>query len=182
MGTTTGKADINGLVAALERQATEISSYAGRVDAVGRGDLLRTKEKFRERVSIFESLLHTAEKRLDDMSRDERERLRRQIDELAMFVLSKSVNSNIQFCRLMQSGEALPLCAREIFERDARVLERARRRLNQPKYADRVRQQDLDNIETMVGILRDLIARAPELPVFKPQAYADEWYQQFVFD
>jgi hypothetical protein len=177
-----GKADINDLVAALERQATGILSFADRKKTRHRSDLNRTKERFRERVSIFESLLVTTEARLDDIGRDKRERLRKQIDELALFVLSKTVHSNIEFCRLVQSGEAMPLWAREMFQRDVRVLERARERLTQPKYADRVRQQDLDNIETMVGILREMIAQAPKLPVFPPQRYADEYYEALVFN
>ena len=176
-----GKADINDLVAALERQATDILAFAGKSEHPTRRELHHIKEQFRDRVSVFESLLLTIESKLDDMSHDKRDRLRRQIDELTLFVLSKSVRSNIEFCRLVQSGEAMPLWAREIFARDVAVLERARERLGEEKYAGRVRQDDLANIDTMVGILSELIAKAPELPVFRPQRWADEWYQEYVF-
>ncbi|MSP87359.1 MAG: hypothetical protein EXQ92_00895 [Alphaproteobacteria bacterium] len=176
----TGKADINQLVSALERQATEILSFVGRTEDGNPGTLYRTKEQFRERVSVFESLLLTAEAKLDDIGRDKRDRLRRQIDELALFVLSKSVHSNIEYCRFVQSDEVMPLWARDMFQRDVGVLEDARERLTQPKYADRVRREDLDNIETMIRILKDLIAKAPTMPEFRPQRYANEHYEKVV--
>lgn len=176
----TGKADINQLVSALERQATEILSFADRTDGGDQGTLYRTKEQFRERVSVFESLLLTAEAKLDNIGRDKRDRLRRQIDELALFVLSKSVHSNIEYCRLVQSDEAMPLWARDMFRRDVNVLEDARERLTQPKYADRVRQEDLDNIEIMIRILKDLIEKAPAMPEFRPQRFANEYYEKVV--
>ena len=176
----TGKADINQLISALERQATEILSFAGKTGDDNRGELYRTKEQFRERVSIFESLLLTAEAKLDSIGRDKRDRLRRQIDQLALFVLSKSVHANIEYCRLVQADEAMPLWARDMFRRDVNVLEDARERLTQPKYADRVRQEDLDNIETMIRILEDLIEKAPDMPEFRPQRYANEYYEKVV--
>jgi len=176
-----GKADINDLVSALERQATDILAFAGQAERKTRTELHDLKEKFRERVDVFEALLLTIESKLDDLSRDKRDWLRRQIDELTLFVLSKSVHSNIEFCRLVQAGDEMPLWAREIFARDVAVLERARERLSDPQYADRVRQDDLANIDTMIGILTELIAKAPQLPVFKPQRWADEYYPEYVF-
>jgi hypothetical protein len=164
-------AGIGDLMGALERQSKDVMRLARATRSVEPGHMFQLKERFREKVSEFESVVALMDHRLHHLPDDKRKLVADKMSELEAFVLSKSVQSYIAFCTRAESAGSVPLWAREMFGRDIKAVEKARAQISEPRFAGRIPSDDVTAIDRIKQALVALIDKAPRIPDFNARSF-----------
>ncbi len=164
-GRDKGREEVKGLLAALERQATEASQLAERAQRDRGDDRFASFLDFRRKVEEIRALFALTEERLQGVDESRLTDLRAEFERMDLLLTRMLVGAMRNYFSGMRQDQVLPIGARELFEPELRSIDQTRARLLSPRYADRV-PEVLDDLDATADLIRKTIARAPSLPDF----------------
>ena len=164
-GRDKGREEVKGLLAALERQATEASQLAERAQRDRGDDRFASFLDFRRKVEEIRALFALTEERLQGVDESRLTDLRAEFERMDLLLTRMLVGAMRNYFSGMRQDQVLPIGARELFEPELRSIDQTRTRLLSPRYADRV-PEILDDLDATADLIRKTIARAPSLPDF----------------
>ena len=164
-GRDKGREEVKGLLAALERQATEASQLAERAQRDMGDDRFASFLDFRRKVEEIRALFALTEERLQGVDESRLTDLRAEFERMDLLLTRLLVRAMRNYFSGMRQDQVLPIGARELFEPELRSIDQTRARLLSPRYADRV-PEVLDDLDATADLIRKTIARAPSLPDF----------------
>lgn len=165
-GRDNGREEVKGLLAALERQATEASRLADRAQRDMGDDRFASFLDFRRKVEEIRALFALTEERLQGVDESRLTDLRAEFERMDLLLTRMLVRAMRNYFSGMRQDQVLPIGARELFEPELRSIDQTRTRLLSPRYADRVAPEVLDDLDATAELIRKTITRAPSLPDF----------------
>lgn len=165
-GRDKGREEVKGLLAALERQATEASQLAERAQRDMGDDRFASFLDFRRKVEEIRALFALTEERLQGVDESRLTDLRAEFERMDLLLTRMLVRAMRNYFSGMRQDQVLPIGARELFEPELRSIDQTRARLLSPRYTDRVPPEVLDDLDATADLIRKTIARAPSLPDF----------------
>lgn len=158
--------DLQAMLGAIERQATDLLALAGQAQRDMDGNRFSSFLTFRKKVEEVRALLILTEERLKAAHDPKLVDLHAEFERMDLLLTSLFANSTRDYFANIREDQALPIGARELFEPELRILEETRAKLSRPPYADRVAPGLLTELEETAGLIRKTLDRAPSLPDF----------------
>jgi hypothetical protein len=128
---------------------------------------------FRDLCDEFQMLSRLAESSLanlesqDPDNADEAAQMEATYRELQVPMLRAMIRTNLRLLKVwdqrLQAGEGLPYGSRELFRETVRIVDTARNELLRPRYMELLEEEALEDAARADKLLRNLIARAPQL-------------------
>ncbi|WP_042444170.1 hypothetical protein [Azospirillum sp. B510] len=165
-GRQNSRDEVKGLLAALERQATEASRLADRAQRDMDNDRFASFLDFRRKVEEIRALFALTEERLQGVDEARLSDLRAEFERMDLLLTRMMVRAMRNYFSGMRDDQVLPMGARELFEPELRSIDQTRARLLRSRYADRVSPEVLEDLDATADLIRKIIARAPSLPDF----------------
>ena len=151
------------MLAALERQARDITVLAAQTEKNAHQHSFHSYRQFRDKISEFETFGILIENRLKNLETGRDERLDEQFDALNILISKAVLRTSTKFFLALSQSTALPIGSREIFVQELHNLHAAKKRLAEPRYAHLLDKEAERNIEVAENILNEIIERAPSL-------------------
>lgn len=157
------RAEVQTLLAALERQAREAAVLAEVAQRDASKHSFAAYREFRNKVGEFQALVILIEGRLRNLVDHRGDDLRSDFERLDTVMLGLLVRASLSFFFVLSANPILPLGAREIFISELRSLHDAHEKLRRPDFAGRLGQDLERDLETASMILEEIIDKAPSL-------------------
>ncbi|PWC34343.1 hypothetical protein [Azospirillum sp. TSO35-2] len=158
--------EVKGLLAAIERQATEAAGLADRAQRDMGDDRFSSFLDFRRKIEEIRALFALTEERLHGVDESRLSDLRAEFERMDLLLTTMLARAMRNYFSSMRQDQALPIGARELFEPELRTIEQTRDRLLGPRYADRVAPEVMEDLDATADLIRKTIDRAPSLPDF----------------
>lgn len=158
--------EVEGLLAALERQAREAMGLADRAQRDMDDDRFASFLDFRRKVEEVRALVTLTEDRLRGLSGTKLDDLRIEFERMDLLLTTVLVRATRNYFATMRDDQALPIGARELFEPELRNIEDTRAKLAQPRFAGKAPPATLDELDETAAIIARIMNRAPSLPDF----------------
>lgn len=158
--------EVEGLLIALERQTREAVGLADQAQRDMDDDRFATFLDFRRKVEEVRALVALTEERLRDFAGEKLDDLRTQFEQLDLLLTTMLVKATHNYFVSMRDDQVLPMGAREMFGPELRNVEDTRAKLAQPRFAGKVPDSVLAELDETTGMIRKIILRAPILPDF----------------
>lgn len=166
MKRTYTRAEVQGLLGALERQARTAATLAKQAEDEAAKDSFIVYNQFREQVGEFRALCILIESRLKNMEGGVVDDLREEYARLDTLMLGLLVKASMRFFFVLSAKTMLPMGARDIFVSELRSLHDAAEKLRRPDYQNRISGTLKTDLETAELILEEIIHKAPKLISF----------------
>ncbi|HYD30372.1 MAG TPA: hypothetical protein VEB64_05880 [Azospirillaceae bacterium] len=157
------RAEVKGLLSALERQVREAATLASEAEHEASKHSFAAYRAFRDKVGEFQALVILIEGRLRNLVDNKSEDLKVEFERLDTLMLHLLVRASMRFFFVLSANPILPLGAREIFMSELRSLHDAHEKLNRPNYAGKLSSDLERDLETAELILEEIIEKAPSL-------------------
>jgi len=158
--------EVEGLLAALERQAREAVALGEQAQREMDEDRFASYLDFRSKVEEVRALVALTEDRLKGLSDEKLNDLRAEFERLDLLLTTLLVRATRNYFMAMRDDQALPIGARELFAPELRNIEEVRAKLAQPKFAGHVPESALTDLDETAATIRRIMSRAPSLPDF----------------
>ncbi|MBK1839964.1 hypothetical protein JHL17_21385 [Azospirillum sp. YIM B02556] len=158
--------EVKGLLAALERQASEASRLAERAQRDMDSDRFASFLDFRRKVEEIRALFILTEERLQGIEEARLSDLHAEFERMDLLLTRMLVRSMRRYFSGMREDQVLPIGARDLFEPELRSIDQTRTRLLGPRYANSATGDMLEDLDATADLIRKTIARAPSLPDF----------------
>jgi hypothetical protein len=155
--------EVERFLAALEQQARGIIALSDKAAAEANKHSYELYNKFRMRVSEFETFSIVIESRLRNLNGQKAEKLQAKFDELSILMFNHFIKSSIKFFFVLSASTHLPLGAREIFMAELKRIYDAKQKLERPKYQSGIDDEVRMNLDLAEDILNEIIEKAPKL-------------------
>lgn len=163
MAKTYNRKEVQDLLLALERSASDTISVAREASTGAQKGRYDTYARFRERCDDFNTLSILIEYRLKNIAGGHAADLEDKFNELSAFMLSATLQTSLFFLRVLVETPTLPLGSRDIFAAELRSLHGVRERIQNEKYAPKLTERTLADIKVAEDILEVIIDKAPAL-------------------
>lgn len=160
------RTEVQGLIAALERQARQAATLAKQAEEQAAKDSFQAYNDFRDKVGEFRALCILIESRLKAVVVGRIDDLQEEYARLDTLMLGLLVKASMRFFFVLSAKTTLPVGAREIFVSELRSLHDAAEKLKRPEYEHRLGDDLKKDLETAELILEEIIHKAPTLLSF----------------
>jgi hypothetical protein len=160
------RAEVKGLIGALERQAREAVTLAKTAEVEASKHSFGAYRSWRDKVGEFQALVILIEQRLRNIADGRSDDLREEFQRLDVLMLGLLVRASMRFFFVLSANPILPLGAREIFLSELRSLHDAHEKLRRPGYAEKLAPDLEKDLDTAELILEEIIDKAPGLLSF----------------
>ena len=157
------EAEVERFLGALEKQARGIIKISTKAAAEANKHSYDLYNKFREKVSEFETFSIIIETRLKQVDPNKVDRLQNKFDELSIVMFNHFIKTSIKFFFVLSASTHLPLGARDIFMAELKRIFEAKRKLETPKFAEAIDEEVKMNLDLAEDILNEIIEKAPGL-------------------
>lgn len=163
MASTYSRRDVDPLLEALEKNATDVVESARNAASEARADKYQGYAEFKKKADDFDTLAILIEHRLKNLRLGRDKELDDRFEDMILFMLSATMTTSLHFLRILAEREALPLGSRELFAGELRSLHRAKDKLAAQRFADRISARTRADMRIAEEILNIILDRAPAL-------------------
>lgn len=154
------------LLESLERHAAEARALAERTTARKQAGRSAPYRAFRRKYDDFRALVSLIATRIGTLDGPVADALTAEFRRLDALMLALLIRTSGGFFALVLAERALPLGAREIFEKEAQLLRQVRDMLDLPEYAGRLDPELPQVLEKAILDAEEAIRQVPALPDF----------------
>jgi hypothetical protein len=155
--------EVERFLVALEEQARGIIALSEKAAAEANKHSYELYNKFRSKVSEFETFSIIIEARLRNMDGKRASELQEKFDQLSVLMFSHFIKASIKFFFVLSASTLLPLGARDIFMAELKRIYEAKNKLQNPKFESAIDDEIAMNLDLAEDILNEIIEKAPRL-------------------
>jgi len=161
-----GREEVEGLLSAIERQATDAVALAERAQRDMDDDRFASFLDFRRKVEEVRALVALTEERLKGVGDSKMTDLRSEFERMDLLLIGLLAKATRSYFASMRDDQVLPIGARELFEPELKIIDEMRAKLDRPQYAGKVPATVVEDLESTSAMIRKVIGRVPSLPDF----------------
>ena len=163
MASTYSRRDVDPLLEALDRSATEVIETARNAASDAKAENYQGYAAFKKKADDFDTLAILIEHRLKNLRLGRDKELEERFDELVLFMLSATITTSLHFLRILSERQALPLGSKELFAGELRSLHRANEKIAMDRFSQKLAPRTRTDMRIASEILSVILDRAPSL-------------------
>lgn len=165
-GRDDGRKEIERLLAAIERQASDAVMLADRAQRDIADNRFSSFVDFNRKVEEVRALVTLTEDRLSSLRSEKLPILRAEFERIDLLLTGLLARATRSYFESMPDNQALPLGARELFAPELRNIGEMRAKLTRSQFEGKVPASVIEDLEVSDTLIRKTMARAPSLPDF----------------